>query len=157
MSIKNIKQDFLVLLFFRAASTAYGSSQAGVRIGAAAAGLCHSRPRILQHGVGAAFVTYATAPGNARSFNSLSEAKNWTYALMDIIWVCYHWATMRTPNTIFIINYFYKKGLAEVFKHDLGWESPWGLIKLHMAGPHSRVSGSLSLRWAREFAAQTPR
>lgn len=46
---------------------------------------------------------------------------------------------------IFIINYFYKYGLAVILRHNLGSESHEGFIKPQIAGPYPRVSGSVSL------------
>ena len=50
---------------FRAASTAYGSSQGRGWIRAAAAALCHTQPQ--QRWIQAMSVTYTTAHGNTRS------------------------------------------------------------------------------------------
>ena len=36
--------------------------------------------------------------------NPLSRARNWTCILMDTSQVCYHWATMGTPNFILFLS-----------------------------------------------------
>lgn len=64
-------QDFF--FFFMTISTAYKSSQASIQIGAAAG----------DNATATTSVTYASACGNARSFNLLSEAKNWTQILTE--------------------------------------------------------------------------
>ena len=55
---------FFFFFFFRAAPTTYGSSQAGGRIGAVAASLCHSHSNT---GSGASSVTCTTVHGTAGS------------------------------------------------------------------------------------------
>ena len=76
------KLDVVFFLGFRAALEAYGSSQAGGRIGAVAADLHHSSQ---QHQI----------------LNPLSEARNQTCILMDTSQVCYCWATTGTPHVPF--------------------------------------------------------
>ena len=69
----------LFIYLFRAASTAYGVSQARGQIGAIAADLHHS----------------------SWTFNPLSKAKEWTCVLMDASQVHFCWAMMGTPWKIF--------------------------------------------------------
>ena len=89
---------FFVFLIFRAAPTAYGTSQARGPIRATAAGL-----------------TTATAtPDPSHVFdlhhsswqhwilNPLSEARDQTYILMDTSQVRYRWAMMGTPLVAFL-------------------------------------------------------
>ena len=57
---------------------AYGGYQARGLIGAVAAGLHHSHSQ-------AGFATYTAAPGNARSFNAPSEARDQTCNLMFLV------------------------------------------------------------------------
>ena len=78
----NEEKEFFFFLF-RAAPTAYGSSQARGPIGAAAAGLCHSHshPRsepCLRP------TPQLTAPPD---LHPLSEARGGTHVLMDASWV----------------------------------------------------------------------
>ena len=40
-----------------------------------------------------------------QSLNPLSEARDWTYVLMNTSWVCYHWATMGTPLFFNVFNF----------------------------------------------------
>ena len=85
---------FFSLLFFRAASTAYGSSQARGQIGA----------------VAAAYTT-ATATRDpscvcdlhhssrqCQILNPLSEARDQTHILMDTGRICFYCSTMGTPK-----------------------------------------------------------
>ena len=69
----------LFYLLFRAAPSAYGSSQAHGRIRATAVNLHHSsqQPRI---------------------FNPLSEARDWTRSLMGTSWIRFPCTTMGTPK-----------------------------------------------------------
>ena len=71
---------FILFIYFIATLVAYGSFQAMGRIGAAAAGLCHS-----QGNTGFfrnASATFTTACCNW-IFNPLSEARDWTHILTD--------------------------------------------------------------------------
>ena len=73
----------LLLVFFLGgggAPAAYGGSQARGQMGAAAAGLRHIHSN-------ATSLTYAAAPGNAGSFNPLSEARDPSCILTDTSWV----------------------------------------------------------------------
>ena len=75
---------------FRASPSAYGSSQARGQIRAVVASLghshiCHQHHSSQQHWI----------------LNPLREARNWTGVLLDTSRVCYHWATMGTPNPDF--------------------------------------------------------
>ena len=74
-------------VFFRAAPTAYGSSQNRGWIGPVAAGLHHSS---WQHQIP----------------NPLSEARDGTHMLMDTSWVCYHWVMMGAPSLFIEWNIF---------------------------------------------------
>ena len=71
----------IYLLFFRAASTAYGSSQARGHIGAVAAGLHHSS---WQHQI----------------LDPLSKARDGTHILLDTSQIRFCCATMVTPPCI---------------------------------------------------------
>ena len=81
LSIQYFFRDVLLLkclslslfFLFRAASLAYGSSQARGWIGAAAAGLCQPQPWQCQ--IWSLSVTYTAARCKARSFNPLSEVE----------------------------------------------------------------------------------
>ena len=53
-------------------------------------------PQPQQHQIRAMSVSYTIAHGNARSFNSLSKARDRTHNLMDTSWVRYHWVMMGT-------------------------------------------------------------
>ena len=75
---------------FRAAPTAYGSSQARSQIGATAAS--HSNAKIQ-----AMSTNYTTAHGNGQIRNPRSEARDQTHILMDTSRICFHFTTMRMP------------------------------------------------------------
>ena len=79
-----------IFCLFRAASVAYGRSQARGWIGAVAAGHSHRHSN-----VGSAACT-DEAHGNARSL-MLKEAKDWTCVVVDTSWVRYPWAKTGTP------------------------------------------------------------
>ena len=72
---------YLFIFAFRAAPMAYGSSQARVQVGTAAAGLCHSSQQ-------------------CRILNPLSKARDQTCILMDTSQFHYCWATMGTPTLL---------------------------------------------------------
>ena len=55
-----------------------------------------------QHWIRASSVTYATACSNARSFNPLSEARNWTRILRHCIRFLTHWAHNGNSLIIFL-------------------------------------------------------
>ena len=89
------------LLCFRAASTAYGSSQARGLTGAAAASLRHSHSKI--H---ASYATYTTAYGNTGSFThwarpGFEPSSSWTLVRLnsaelqrnsyDLLFICVPW------------------------------------------------------------------
>ena len=42
--------------------------------------------------------TLHCSPRQCQILNPLSRARDWTPMLTDTNWVCYHWATMGTPN-----------------------------------------------------------
>ena len=102
---------FLIFCFFRAAPEAYGSSQARGPNRAAAIGLHHShsnkgsKPRLYtlqQHWI----------------LNPLSEPRDRTHILMDTSRLHYHWTTMGTPSTLFLIKKFsFKSDLCPVMDH----------------------------------------
>ena len=78
---------------FRATPVAYGSSQALGWIGATAAGLHHSlsNARCKQRLWPTPQLTATPDP------HPLSKARVQTSVLMDISWIRFHWAPMRTP------------------------------------------------------------
>ena len=91
---------FLSFFFslFRAAPTAYGSSQARGPIGATAACLQHSHKNYdIHYQIPATSSTYTTAPGN-QILNPLSKAWDRTHISLDPSWVCYHRAVSGTPQ-----------------------------------------------------------
>ena len=59
-------------------------------------GSCWPTPQPQQCRIPAPFSAYTTAHGSARSFNSLSKARDWTHILMDTSRVCYCWAKTGT-------------------------------------------------------------
>ena len=81
---------------FRVVLMAYGSSQAGGRIGTPAADLHHSHST--SGSERAACVTYTTSPGNAGFLNPGSRARDLTHILMDTSWICFCCTTMETPK-----------------------------------------------------------
>ena len=90
------------LSFLMAAPSAYGSSQVRGWIRAAAASLCHSHSHS-----NARFELICDLHWSSQQhsiLNSLSEARDWTHALMDTGWVHYHWATAGTPHQLFLIQ-----------------------------------------------------
>ena len=101
--LKNIYIYYFCL--FMAALAAYGSSQARGRIRVVAAGLrhSHSNAKIWDRSV-----IYTIAHSNARFFNPLNEARDWTQVLMDTGWVRYYQATMGTPIFFFFFFFFLK-------------------------------------------------
>ena len=98
--------SFKPITFFfgllRAASMAYGSSQARWWIGAVATGL---------------HITATAMPDLSHTFdlyysswqcwilNPLSEARDGTLIFIDPSWVCYQWATTGTPKLITLNTY----------------------------------------------------
>ena len=68
-----------MFLLFKATPAAYGSSQARGRIGATAAGLCHSS-------------------WQCQILNPLSKARYGTYILMDTSQISFHCTTMGIPS-----------------------------------------------------------
>ena len=126
--LKNYKQScffiFFSFLLFRATPVAYGSSRARGQIRTVAAGLHHRystagsepslwptpRQRQIPN-----MVTVMTGDDTHINFIfsflflalfptclPLSEVRNQTRILMDTSWICFHWATMRTPNHAFL-------------------------------------------------------
>ena len=99
---------FVCLIVFRATPEANGGSQARGRIGAVAAGLCHShsntrskwpqRPTLQQ----------------CQILNPLSGTRDWTHVLMNTSWVCYHWTTAGT-----LLLSHLKEGFIVSTKHDI--------------------------------------
>ena len=79
-----------VFAFFRAASTAHGSSQASSWIGTAGASLFNSHICDLHH-----------SSQQCQILNPLSEARDWTHILMDTSQVHYYLATVGTPSIFF--------------------------------------------------------
>ena len=56
--------------------------------------------------------------------NPLSKAGDWTQILMDISWICFHWATTGTPNNwLFWRNGSWKR----MGKKSRGWGCEWGV------------------------------
>ena len=77
-------------VLFKAATAAYGGSQARGWIGATAAGLHHSQVCNLHHG-----------SQQHQILNPLSQARCWTCILKDASQIHFHWATTRTPGCLF--------------------------------------------------------
>ena len=92
------------VFFFRAAPTAYGSSQGRSRIGAAAADLHHSHSNAGSKTC-LRLMTQPTAMPDI--FNPLSRARDQTRVLMDTIQICFCCATTGSPELSF-------KGYVEV-------------------------------------------
>ena len=83
---------FIYFLLFRATGAAYGSSQARSQIRATAAGLHHS------HSNAGSKLCLWPISQQCQILNPLSEARDRTCILMDTSWICFHWATMGTPD-----------------------------------------------------------
>ena len=84
---------FLFFCLFRAAPEAYGGSQAGGLIGAAAVSLCHSHSKIQ-----AVSVTYTTAHSNVRSLTYWVRPVIETASSWILVRFVDHWATTGTPD-----------------------------------------------------------
>ena len=85
---------YFILFFFclfRDASMAYGGSQARGWIVAIASGLHHS------HGNTRSKLHLRPTPQQCWIFNPLSEARNWTWVLMDTSQIHFHWAAVGLP------------------------------------------------------------
>ena len=94
--------SFFFFFLFRA--KVYGSSQARGGIGAAAVGLHHSHSN-----AGSNPCLWPTPQFTAMlDLNPVSEVRDQTCILMDISQVCYHWATMGSPENI-RIQFFYRQ------------------------------------------------
>ena len=91
---------FFVFLSFRAALVAYGGFQARGRIGAVAAGLCHS------HGNMGSKPRLRPTPRSRQCWilNPLSETRDQTCNLMVPSRICFCCATMETPNIRFFLS-----------------------------------------------------
>ena len=87
---------FFFFCLFRAASRAYGGSQARGWIWSLSN---QPTPQPQQCQIWAAFATYTTAHSDTGS--PLSEARNRTCILMVASQVRYHWATMGIPVSLF--------------------------------------------------------
>ena len=61
---------------------------------------CRPTPQPQPLGIQATSVIYTTAQSNTWSLilNPLSRARDWTHILIDTSWICFHWATTRTPK-----------------------------------------------------------
>ena len=92
--------QILFFLLLNAASAAYGSSQTRDQVRAAAVGLCQSHSNTISE----LSLWPTTAHGNTGSFNTLSEAWDWTQVLMDPGWVCCCWATTGIPAVSFLTH-----------------------------------------------------
>ena len=119
--VYTIYQIFFVCVFFRAAPTAYGDSQARGWIRAVDAGVRHSHsnmeskpclwPSDLHH-----------SSQQCRILNPLSRARDWTHVLMDASQIVFRWATMGIPylSDFKVTIYCY---IAENFNHETVWKS----------------------------------
>ena len=90
---------FFIFCFFRAATTAYGSSQARGRIGAVAAGLCMPQPQ--ECGIRALSSTYTTAHSNAGSLTHWARTGIEPTSSWILVQFVNHWATEGTPILFF--------------------------------------------------------
>ena len=112
---------FFFLFFFchfRAALVAYGVSQARVQseLQLPATPRATATPDPISN--------LHHSPQQHQILNLLSEARDQTFFLMDISWVCYHWATMGTPSTVaFILANFLLN-----FLDSVGMSLPWGSL-----------------------------
>ena len=84
-----------VFCHFRAAPSAYGSFRAR---GSNQSCSRWPTPQPQQHQIPAESATYATARGNTRSHNPLSEVRDRTQVFRDTSRVRYCWATTGTPG-----------------------------------------------------------
>ena len=98
---------FLVFIYlfslFRAASKVYGSSQARGQIGPAGyAYAIAAAMRVLSH-----IWDLPHSSQQCQILNPLSGATDRTWILMDTSWVCYPWATIGTPISIYLFIYLF--------------------------------------------------
>ena len=100
---------YLFVCLFRAASTAYGNSQARSQIRAVPtiataspdpSHVCNLHHSSRQHQI----------------FNTLIEARDGTRGLMDSNWICYHWVMMGTPSSWFLKILFISQGTPWVWQ-----------------------------------------
>ena len=101
-AMTELQKDFFIFCLFRTAPMAYGGSQARGQIRAVAPGLHHSHNHMgskpcLQP------TPQLTAIGvtSSQILNPLTEARDWTYILMDTSLIRFHWATVGTSFFIF--------------------------------------------------------
>ena len=93
---------FFIFLLFMAISMAYGGSQARERIGAAAAGLHHSRSN-----AGSDTLLWPTPQlTETQILNPLSEARDQTQNLMVTSRICFYCTTTGTPISFYLFIYF---------------------------------------------------
>ena len=86
---------FTYFCLFKATPMTCGGSQARCQIGAVSAGLYHSHSR-----TGSSHVCNLHCSSRQyQILNPLSEAKDWTYILMDAGQIHFCWVTLGTPNS----------------------------------------------------------
>ena len=102
----NLADYYYYYFIFRATPMTYRISLPRGRIGAVTASLT---PQPEQCGIWAISVTYTTAHGNAKSFNPLSEARDWTCVLMDNSRGRFCWTTRGTlkPYKLLLSTNYY--------------------------------------------------
>ena len=117
---------WFIFFLFRAASTAYGSSQARDQLRAAATSQHHNhhtpdlRPICDLH----------HSSQQRQILNLLSKVQDWTHILMDTSWVRNHWATMGTPDHLILLSYHLRFGLS-----CLPLKECLGLHRVHLHDP----------------------
>ena len=97
---------FFFLSFFFFFTLAYGNSQTSGWIRAAAAGLHHSHSN------------WRSEPHPRHTLQLMAKdqrTRDWTHILMGTSWVCYHWATTRTPSLVFFILLFLLSYMCFIF------------------------------------------
>ena len=110
---------FFSFYIFKAASVAYGGSQARGWVRAAAASLRH------RHSCSNVRSEQCCSSLQCWILNPLSEARDWTCIPMDTSQFSYHWATMGTPRGYVlskVIEHFSGDFTGMVFKPGHRWE-----------------------------------
>ena len=132
---------FFFFLFCLKTPMAYGSSQVTGRIGAIAAGLCHSPTAWDLSHVG----SLQHSSWQHQIPDPLSKARNQTCVLIDTSQICFCWATMGTPCKFFFTSWVCYN--LTQFRH---WDSIRESIRFHRlrvqsheATPHLRCQSQV--------------